>query len=227
MKGGLALKNVDSAVDLDVLVKFSIRILIIFAVIFVLAYVTPKLAKVVDSWIKKYRQNHGKEETYGIRSIYELPPDPDAEEDPDDLYYDLEDDGEPYDEEPYDEEDYLLDEEFPEEQPPADTEPVHLFSFGKLEPEPYELDRKTVRFGKKITPDVEALDLSGVAFGQKGRPAMYEPVPEPDDDDDEFDATLPPLQYAPFEERFFDFDEEEPPAEPAPEPDDDLPWFMR
>ena len=224
MKGGLALRNVDSAVDLDVLIKFSIRILIIFAVIFVLAYLTPKLAKLVDSWIKKYRQNHGKEETYGIRSIYELPPDPD-EETEDDLYYDLEDDGEDYEEEP-DEEDYLLDEKLPD-VPPEDTEPVHLFSIAKLEPEPYVLDRKTVRFGKKFVPDAEPNDFSAIAFGQKGHPAMYAALPEPDDDDgdDEFDASQPPLAYAPFVEHFFE--DEEVPAEPAPEPDDDLPWFMR
>ena len=220
MKGGLALNNVDSAVDLDVLVKFSLRILIIFAVIFVLAYLTPKLAKLVDSWIQKYRKDHPKQETYGVRSIYELPPGPDEEESD----YDLD---QPYEDEP-DEEDYLLDEE--PVLPKTSSEPIHLFSYAKLDAEPYELDRKTVRFGKRITPDAEEMDLSVIAFGQKGHPAMYEPVPEPEpeldefDEDDEFYADKPPIEYAPFVEHFFDDEEEQ---QPSAEEDDDLPWFMR
>ena len=71
---------------------------------------------------------------------------------------------------------------------------------------------------------------SVIAFGQKGHPAMYEPVPEPEpeldefDEDDEFYADKPPIEYAPFVEHFFDDEEEQ---QPSAEEDDDLPWFMR
>lgn len=212
------MNDVDSAVDLEVLGKFSLRILIIFAVIFVLAYLTPKIANVVDSWIRKYRQNHGKAETYGIRSIYELPPAPD-EDSAEDPCYDPE-----AEEDPDDEAD-LPDEEPAAVLPPADTEPVYLFSFAKLEEEPYTLDRKTVRFGRKFAWDFPGMDLSAIAFGKKGHPATYELAAEPDDaEDEEFDASLPPIRYAPFVEHFFEEDES---AEPAQDTEDDLPWFMR
>lgn len=210
------MNNVESAVDLDVLVKFSLRILIIFALIFLLAVLTPKLARIIDGWIKRYRENHTREETYGIRSIYELPPAPeDGEEE-----YDL---GTEYDES--DGEEYVLDDE-PGEMPLAQilTEPVYLFSYWKLDEEPFDFSRRAVKLGRKFVPDIEPMDLSGVAFGMKNRPAMYEPVPD-DDEDDEFLAEHPPVQYAPFEEHFFD-DEPEEPAQ-VPSEDDDLPWFMR
>ncbi len=73
MKGGLAL---EFAVELDVLVRFLVRTLIVFALIFLLAVVTPRIARLVDNWIARYRKNHDpkKDESYGIRSIYELPP---------------------------------------------------------------------------------------------------------------------------------------------------------
>ena len=78
----------NSAMDLGVLVRFLLRTLGIFLIIFVLALVTPKIAALIDKWAKKYREHHNpkKDPTYGIRSIYELPPREDAEpeEDPDD-----------------------------------------------------------------------------------------------------------------------------------------------
>ena len=212
------MNDVESAVDLDVLVKFSLRILIIFAVIFLLAVLTPQLAKLVDGWIKKYRKNHTKETNYGIRSIYELPPAPEDDEE-----YDL---GAEYDES--DEEDYSLDDEETAETAPvqeAQTEEIHLFSYAKIDEEPYDLSRRAVKYGWKFAPDIEPMDLSKVVFGMKNRPATYEPVPKPNDEDDEFDAAQPPVQYAPFEEHFFD-DEPEIPAQTAAE-DEELPWFMR
>ena len=65
-------------VDADMILRFGLKCLGIFAIIFVLAYLTPWLAKHVDDWIAKYRAHHPMEtkENYGIRSVYELPPEP-------------------------------------------------------------------------------------------------------------------------------------------------------
>lgn len=75
----------ESAMDLGVLVRFLVRTLGVFALIFILAVLTPKIAAIVDKWIKQYREHHDpkRDETYGIRSIYELPPkdEPDVVED--------------------------------------------------------------------------------------------------------------------------------------------------
>lgn len=69
-------------VELNVLIRFLLRTLAVFALIFLLAVVTPWIAKIVDQWIARYRRNHDpkKDETYGIRSIYELPPRSDDED---------------------------------------------------------------------------------------------------------------------------------------------------
>ena len=217
MKGGLGLHNVDSAVDLDVLFKFSLRILIIFAIIFLIAVITPKIAKLIDSRKKKRSSEGEKEETYGLRSIYELPPAPE-----DDSDYDLDAPEE------QDEDDYLLEEEISTETTVVEisAEPIYLFSFDKIDYDAYDLSRRTVRFGRKFVPDLEPMDFSMIAFGMKNHPAMYEPVQEPDeeDEDDEFYAGKPPIPYAPFVEHFFD---DEPDEEPSQDEDDDLPWFMK
>ncbi len=60
--------------DLTTIVHFLLYLLAVFAVLFGVVTVTPWLAKQVDTWIEKYRGNHTRAETYGIRSIYELPP---------------------------------------------------------------------------------------------------------------------------------------------------------
>lgn len=74
----------ESAMDMSVLLRFLLRTLGVFALIFILALLTPKIAAIVDKWIKRYRDHHDpkQDETYGIRSIYELPPkdEPAAEE---------------------------------------------------------------------------------------------------------------------------------------------------
>ena len=66
----------NGAMDFGVLLRFLLRTLGIFALIFLVALLTPKIAKLIDRWIARYRKDHDPEqdETYGIRSIYELPP---------------------------------------------------------------------------------------------------------------------------------------------------------
>ena len=90
VQGGLIM---DSAINLGVILRFLLRTLGVFALIFVLAMLTPKIAAWVDRWLEKYRQNHDpqKDETYGVRSPYDLPvprtqDDPDAYDDDDDEY---------------------------------------------------------------------------------------------------------------------------------------------
>ena len=66
----------ENAIDLGVILRFLLRTLGIFALIFLTAVLTPKIARLIDRWIEKYRRNHdpAKDETYGVRSIYEFPP---------------------------------------------------------------------------------------------------------------------------------------------------------
>ena len=58
------------------IVQFALTTLCVFAAIFALAVLTPWMAKKVDAWIARYRENHSpsRDETYSVRSIYELPP---------------------------------------------------------------------------------------------------------------------------------------------------------
>ena len=65
----------DSAINLGVILRFLLRTLGVFALIFILAVLTPRIAAAVDRWIEKYRQNHDpkKDETYGVRSPYDFP----------------------------------------------------------------------------------------------------------------------------------------------------------
>lgn len=73
-----------AAVDINVLLRFLLRTLGVFVIIFLLAVLTPKIAKIVDKWIAKYRRDHDprRDESYGIRSIYELPPRSETEDVP-------------------------------------------------------------------------------------------------------------------------------------------------
>ena len=75
----------DSAVNLGVILRFLLRTLGVFALIFILALLTPKIAAWVDRWIARYRENHDpkKDETYGVRSPYDFPAP--REEDPEAL----------------------------------------------------------------------------------------------------------------------------------------------
>jgi len=65
-------------VDADMILRFGLKCLGIFVIIFLLAVLTPWMAKHVDEWIAKYRESHPAKsrENYGIRSIYELPSEP-------------------------------------------------------------------------------------------------------------------------------------------------------
>ncbi len=73
MKGGLALEN---GVDISTVLRYGLITLGLFALIYVIAVLTPWMAKHVDAWIAKYRENHSpkRDRSYGVRSIYELPP---------------------------------------------------------------------------------------------------------------------------------------------------------
>lgn len=70
----------ENSVDLSMILEFMLKSLGVFAVIFVLAVLTPWMAKHVDNWIARYRESHGGEKSpedprlYSVRSIYELPP---------------------------------------------------------------------------------------------------------------------------------------------------------
>ncbi|HAJ97810.1 MAG TPA: hypothetical protein DCO72_08760 [Ruminococcus sp.] len=65
----------DAAISTATLIRYALTTLGIFALIFLLTLLTPWMAKKVDAWIARYRQNHSEEksETYGVHSIYELP----------------------------------------------------------------------------------------------------------------------------------------------------------
>lgn len=66
----------DETMSLDKILNFLFTTLGVFALIFALAVLTPWMAKHVDKWIAKYRENHSpkRNELYSVRSIYELPP---------------------------------------------------------------------------------------------------------------------------------------------------------
>lgn len=67
-------------VDAGMILTFLLKSLGVFAVIFLIAYLTPWMAKHVDSWIASYKASHGGKKSpedprlYAVRSIYELPP---------------------------------------------------------------------------------------------------------------------------------------------------------
>ncbi len=66
----------DATMSVETLVKFAVVCVGAFAVIFLVAVLTPWMAKHVDNWIAHYRSTHSREHdvTYSVRSIYELPP---------------------------------------------------------------------------------------------------------------------------------------------------------
>ncbi|MDE5884798.1 MAG: hypothetical protein K2H29_06980 [Oscillospiraceae bacterium] len=83
-------------VDVGMILEFLLKSLGVFAVIFLIAVLTPWMAKHVDSWIANYKKSHGGKKSpedprlYTVRSIYELPPEesgkseiPDSENSPD------------------------------------------------------------------------------------------------------------------------------------------------
>lgn len=70
----------NDTVDISTVIQYGLKTLIIFAIIFALAVLTPWFAKHVDNWIARYRENHENSKNpedrrlYSVRSIYELPP---------------------------------------------------------------------------------------------------------------------------------------------------------
>ncbi|MBE6851537.1 MAG: hypothetical protein E7504_07405 [Ruminococcus sp.] len=66
----------EDTISTSQIVEFALTTLGVFAAIFALAVLTPWMAKKVDAWIARYRENHSptRDETYSVRSIYELPP---------------------------------------------------------------------------------------------------------------------------------------------------------
>ncbi len=66
----------ENGIEVSKVLQYGLMTLGIFLLIYLLAVLTPWMAKHVDAWIARYREHHDpkKDETYGIRSIYELPP---------------------------------------------------------------------------------------------------------------------------------------------------------
>lgn len=67
--------------NVEVLVRYAVMMGGLMLLFFLLAVITPWLAKHVDKWIANYREKHSpeKDPTYSVRSIYELPPKKKAE----------------------------------------------------------------------------------------------------------------------------------------------------
>lgn len=68
-------------IDVSLILRFGLKCLGIFTLIFLAAVFTPKMAEYIDKWKEKHKQDitvkrHGTQETYSVRSIYELPPEP-------------------------------------------------------------------------------------------------------------------------------------------------------
>ena len=75
----------EHAVDISLILRFGLKCLGIFALIFLAAVFTPKMAASIDKWKAKHSQNAsvknaGTKENYAVRSIYELPPEPEEKE---------------------------------------------------------------------------------------------------------------------------------------------------
>ena len=66
----------DETMNTGMIVEFAVTTLGVIAIIAVLSLLTPWLAKHVDNWIAKYRNNHSakRDSIYAVRSIYDIPP---------------------------------------------------------------------------------------------------------------------------------------------------------
>lgn len=71
----------DVQITTDTMMRFGLKTLGVFALIFLAAVLTPRIAKYVDEWKEKHKSPVIKHQrkSYRIRSIYELPPDPEQE----------------------------------------------------------------------------------------------------------------------------------------------------
>ena len=76
----------DATIEIGTVLKFGLMTAGLFALIYFATVATPWLAKHVDRWLADYRANHDpkKDPTYGVRSIYELPPKQDNQDNTDD-----------------------------------------------------------------------------------------------------------------------------------------------
>ncbi|MCR4644237.1 MAG: hypothetical protein K5695_02375 [Oscillospiraceae bacterium] len=74
----------EATVDISTVLRYGLITLGLFALIYAIAVLTPWMAKHVDAWIAKYRENHNpkRDRSYGVRSIYELPPEKEEPEAP-------------------------------------------------------------------------------------------------------------------------------------------------
>lgn len=71
----------ENAVDIGMILRFGLKCLGIFTLIFLGAVFTPKIAEAIDKWkaehFKKNSVQHPEtKEEISVRSIYELPPKP-------------------------------------------------------------------------------------------------------------------------------------------------------
>ncbi len=66
----------DETMNTGMIVEFALTTLGVIAIIAVLSILTPWMAKHVDKWIAKYRDNHSakRDSIYSVRSIYDIPP---------------------------------------------------------------------------------------------------------------------------------------------------------
>ena len=74
----------ENGMDIGTVLRYGLITLGLFTLIYLIAEFTPKIAKHVDAWIEKYRENHSpkRNRSYSVRSIYELPPKDEAPEPP-------------------------------------------------------------------------------------------------------------------------------------------------
>ena len=69
----------EHVVDGSLIFRFGLKCLGVFALIFLAAVFTPKMAEYIDKWKAKHRPEKFRKEQggdYTVRSIYELPPEP-------------------------------------------------------------------------------------------------------------------------------------------------------
>lgn len=66
----------EATIEIAEVIRFGLITAGLFVLIYLAVVLTPWLAKHVDKWMEDYRQHHNprKDPTYGVRSIYELPP---------------------------------------------------------------------------------------------------------------------------------------------------------
>ncbi len=69
----------ENTIDIGLILRFGVKCLGVFALIFLAAVFTPKMAESIDKWKEAHRkentvQHPQTKEEYQVRSIYELPP---------------------------------------------------------------------------------------------------------------------------------------------------------